>query len=174
MNPDGSLILAVGTSPHGQGHETVFAQIASDALGGLVSVDKITVMHGDTDAVQEGIGTMGSRAMAVAGPAVRVASVQLLDKLRAVAAHILEASLDDIEVRDGQLAVRGTPGASVALSEVALTAYKPHKLPPGMDVGLESRSTTSLQTCPTRAVPTVVSPRLTPRPARCTSCAMSR
>ncbi|HVB42841.1 MAG TPA: xanthine dehydrogenase family protein molybdopterin-binding subunit [Streptosporangiaceae bacterium] len=137
MNPDGSLTLSVGTSPHGQGHETAFAQVAVDALGGIVPMEKITVVHGDTAAVQEGIGTMGSRAMAVAGPAVQQASSQLLAKLTQVAAHMLEASPDDIEASDGKLSVKGDPSASVSLADVALTAYKPHKLPAGMELGLE-------------------------------------
>ncbi len=137
MNPDGSLTVSVGTSPHGQGHETAFAQVASDALGGLVPLERITVVHGDTAAVQEGIGTMGSRAMAVAGPAVQKASSRLADKLREVAAHLLEANAADIEIADGKLSVKGDPAASVTLGEAALTAYKPHKLPEGMDIGLE-------------------------------------
>ncbi len=137
MNPDGSVTLAVGTSPHGQGHETAFSQIAADALDGLVPMEKITVRHGDTATVQEGIGTMGSRAMPVAGPAVRVAATQLREKLRAVAAHMLEASVDDIEITDGRFAVKGSSDPSVGLADVALTSYKPHKLPDGMDLGLE-------------------------------------
>ncbi|MHA3703682.1 xanthine dehydrogenase family protein molybdopterin-binding subunit [Jatrophihabitans sp. YIM 134969] len=137
MNPDGSLTVAVGTSPHGQGHQTVFAQIASDALEGLVPFDRISVKYGDTQVVQEGIGTMGSRAMPVAAPAVSVAATEMLTKLKMVAAHMLEASPDDLEVRDGKLGVRGTPGSEVSLLDVALTSYKPHKLPEGMDIGLE-------------------------------------
>lgn len=137
MNPDGSVILSVGTSPHGQGHETVFAQIAADALEGLVPYDRITVRHGDTAAVQEGIGTMGSRAMPVAAPAVAVAAEEMLVRLKEVAAHVLEASVDDLEVRDGTIGVKGDPGAALPLADVALTAYKPHKLGEGMSVGLE-------------------------------------
>ena len=140
MNPDGSLTLAVGTSPHGQGHETVFAQVAFDALDGLVPYDRITVQHGDTGAVQEGIGTMGSRAMPVAAPAVSMAAAELLAKLKVVAAHLLEASPGDLEVREGKIGVRGAPGSEVSLLDVAMASYKPHKLPGGMAIGLEFTS----------------------------------
>ncbi|QMW65821.1 xanthine dehydrogenase family protein molybdopterin-binding subunit [Mumia sp. ZJ1417] len=136
MNPDGSVLLGVGTSPHGQGHETVFAQIAADELGGL-AFDRIVVEHGDTAAIQESIGTMGSRAVPVAGPAVQMASRKLRERLVEVAAHMLEASVDDIELHDGVFAVKGVPGSSVQLGDVAMTAYKPHKLAEGSEVGLE-------------------------------------
>ncbi|MGZ4603247.1 MAG: xanthine dehydrogenase family protein molybdopterin-binding subunit, partial [Kineosporiaceae bacterium] len=136
MNPDGSVVVSVGTSPHGQGHETAFAQIAADALGGI-SMDRITVRHGDTATVQEGIGTMGSRAIPVCGPAVLRSSDKVRRKLVQIAAHLLEASEDDIEQDGETFKVRGTPGAEVTLADVALTAYKPHKLPEGMEVGLQ-------------------------------------
>jgi len=136
MNPDGSVVISVGTSPHGQGHETAFAQIASDALGG-VPMERITVRHGDTQSVQEGIGTMGSRAIPVCGPAVQKSSDGVRRKLVRIAAHMLEASVDDIEQDGETFGVRGTPGTHVALADVALTAYKPHKLPEGMDIGLQ-------------------------------------
>jgi carbon-monoxide dehydrogenase large subunit len=136
MNPDGSVVVSVGTSPHGQGHETAFAQIASDALGG-VPMDRITVRHGDTQTVQEGIGTMGSRAIPVCGPAVQRSSDRVRGKLVQIAAHLLEASEDDIEQHGETFSVRGTPGTEVSLADVALTAYKPHKLPEGMEIGLQ-------------------------------------
>ncbi|NEK58449.1 xanthine dehydrogenase family protein molybdopterin-binding subunit [Geodermatophilus sabuli] len=136
MNPDGSVVVSVGTSPHGQGHETAFAQIASDALGGI-PMERITVRHGDTQTIQEGIGTMGSRAIPVCGPAVQRSSDKVRQKLLQIAAHLLEASEDDIEQDGERFAVRGTPGAEVTVAEVALTAYKPHKLPEGMEIGLQ-------------------------------------
>jgi carbon-monoxide dehydrogenase large subunit len=136
MNPDGSVVVSVGTSPHGQGHETAFAQIASDALGG-VPMERITVRHGDTGTIQEGIGTMGSRAIPVCGPAVLRSSDKVRRKLLQIAAHMLEANEDDIEQTGETFAVRGTPGTEVTLAEVALTAYKPHKLPDGMEIGLQ-------------------------------------
>jgi carbon-monoxide dehydrogenase large subunit len=136
MNPDGSVVVSVGTSPHGQGHETAFAQIASDALGG-VPMDRITVRHGDTHTVQEGIGTMGSRAIPVCGPAVHRSAGKLRRKLVQIAAHLLEADEADIEQDGEAFSVRGTPGTEVSLAEVALTAYKPHKCPDDMEVGLQ-------------------------------------
>lgn len=136
MNPDGSVVVSVGTSPHGQGHETAFAQIAADALGGI-SMDRITVRHGDTQTVQEGIGTFGSRGMAVCGPAVLRSSDKVRRKLLQIAAHMLEASEDDVEQNGETFSVKGTPGTEVPLSDVALTAYKPHKLPEGMEIGVQ-------------------------------------
>jgi carbon-monoxide dehydrogenase large subunit len=136
MNPDGSVLVVVGTSPHGQGHETVFSQIIADELGGY-PIDRITVTHGDTLAAQEGIGTMGSRAMAVCAPAVQAAAAKLRGHLKEVAAHMLEASADDIELTGTEFGVKGSPGSTVPLADVALTSYKPHKLPEGMDLGLE-------------------------------------
>lgn len=136
MNPDGSVLAVVGTSPHGQGHETVFAQIIADELGGF-PIDRITVSHGDTQVAQEGIGTMGSRAMPVCAPAVQSAAGKLRDRLKEVAAHMLEASADDIEVTGDGLGVKGSPGTTLPLADVALTSYKPHKLPPGAELGLE-------------------------------------
>lgn len=136
MNPDGTVVVSVGTSPHGQGHETAFAQIASDALGG-VPMERITVRHGDTQTIQEGIGTMGSRAIPVCGPAVQRSGDRLRRKLVEIAAHMLEANEDDIEQDGETFAVRGTPGASVDLPAVALRAYKPHLCPDDFEVGLQ-------------------------------------
>jgi carbon-monoxide dehydrogenase large subunit len=136
MNPDGSVVISVGTSPHGQGHETAFAQIASDALGG-VPMERITVLHGDTSTVQEGIGTMGSRGIPVCGPAVQKSAAGIRQKLLTIAAHMLEADVSDIEQDGETFAVKGTPGSGIPLSEVALTAYKPQRLPEGMDLGLQ-------------------------------------
>jgi len=136
MNPDGSVVISVGTSPHGQGHETAFAQIASDALGGI-PMDRITVRHGDTGTVQEGIGTMGSRGMPVCGPAVQKSADGVRQKLLLIAGHLLEADVSDVEQDGETFAVKGTPGSGIPLSEVALAAYKPHRLPDGMDLGLQ-------------------------------------
>ena len=100
-------------------------------------MDRITVRHGDTASIQEGIGTMGSRAIPVCGPAVLRSSDKVRRKLLQIAAHLLEASEDDIEQTGETFAVRGTPGTEVSLADVALTAYKPHKLPDGMEIGLQ-------------------------------------
>jgi carbon-monoxide dehydrogenase large subunit len=136
MNPDGSVVVSVGTSPHGQGHETAFAQIVADTLGGI-AMDRITVRHGDTQTVQEGVGTFGSRGIAVCGPAVQRSGDKVRRKLLQIAAHMLEADEDDLEQNGETFSVKGTPGTEVTLGEVATTAYKPHKLPEGMEVGLQ-------------------------------------
>ena len=134
--PDGSVTMTTGCSPHGQGHETTFAQIAADQLG--ISVDAIQVLHSDTDSVQEGMGTMGSRAAAVGGPAVHQAAGKVREKAIRIAAHLLEASPDDIEVGDDGYGVRGSPEASVTFAEIARAAYRVPALPEDMELGLEA------------------------------------
>jgi carbon-monoxide dehydrogenase large subunit len=135
LNSDGSVVAAVGTSPHGQGHETVFSQIIADVLS--VPIDRISVIHGDTAVVQEGTGTAGGRSLAVGGPAVQAAAVRVREKAKQIAAHTLEADEADIEYVDGQFHVRGAPGRGVSLAEVARTSYRPHKLPGNFNLGLD-------------------------------------
>jgi carbon-monoxide dehydrogenase large subunit len=135
VNPDGGVVLAVGTSPHGQGHETMFSQIAADVL--QVPFDRITVVHGDTAAVQEGIGTFGSRSTPVGGEAVKRASVRLLEKATQIAAHILEAAPQDLQVEDGRFSVRGSPDRGVDWAEVANKAYRPTQIG-DIEAGLEA------------------------------------
>lgn len=135
LTTDGSAVVTVGTSPHGQGHKTAFAQIVSDVLG--IPMDRITVLHGDTATVQEGIGTMGSRGAPVGGSAVFKAAQRVRDKAMKIAAHMLEANESDLELVDGRFQVRGAPGQGVSLGEVALLSLKPHKLPEGFDLGLD-------------------------------------
>lgn len=138
VQPDGSVILAVGTSPHGQGHETTFAQIAADELG--LSMDDITVRHGDTATVQQGVGTMGSRAVPVCGEAVKNVSIKVREQAKVIAAHLLEASVEDLEVADGAFAVRGSPTKSVTWAEVGWKSFQPLELPEEMGAGtLEDR-----------------------------------
>jgi carbon-monoxide dehydrogenase large subunit len=150
VNPDGTVTIAVGTSPHGQGHETAFAQIAADVLS--LSVDRIEIVHGDTDVVQEGIGTFGSRSIAVGGEAVRLASVRARERAMRVAAHLLEAAEEDVELSEGRFFVRGSPDRGVIWEEVANKAYRPTQLgdlEPGIEVTAfyEPR----LTTCPSGA-----------------------
>lgn len=136
--PDGSATVFIGSSPHGQGHETFVAQIASDELG--IPFDRISVMHGDTATVIQGIGTMGSRGVPTVGSATKVASERLMVRAKKIAAHLLEASEDDIEVKDNAFNVRGTPGKKVAWSDVATTSFQPLRLPPELQAGtLEER-----------------------------------
>ena len=150
VNPDGTVTLAVGTSPHGQGHETAFAQIAADVLS--LPLDRIEVVHGDTDVVQEGIGTFGSRSIAVGGEAVRRASLRAREKATRVAAHLLEAAPEDVELRDGRFFVRGSPDRGLGWEEVANKAYRPTQLgdlEPGIEVTAFYEP--SLTTCPSGA-----------------------
>jgi carbon-monoxide dehydrogenase large subunit len=136
--PDGSATIFIGSSPHGQGHETFVAQIASDELG--VPFERISVIHGDTATVIQGIGTMGSRGVPTVGSAVKVASERLMVRAKKIAAHLLEASESDIEVKDNAFNVRGTPGKKVGWSDVATTSFQPLRLPPELQAGtLEER-----------------------------------
>jgi carbon-monoxide dehydrogenase large subunit len=133
IQPDGTAIVAAGTSPHGQGNATVFAQIAADELG--IDFDGITVRFGDTETVQQGIGTMGSRAVAVCGDAVRRAAITIRERAVQIAAHLLEAAPEDIEVSEGSFRVKGSPTASKSWAEVATASFHPLELPEGFGAG---------------------------------------
>lgn len=138
IQPDGSAIVFVGSSPHGQGHQTTFAQIASDELG--IPFDRITVVHGDTETVLQGIGTMGSRGVPTAGSGVKVASQRVLGKAKRIAAHLLEAAEEDLEVESNAFRVRGSPGKTVSWGDVAWASFQPLRLPPELLAGsLEER-----------------------------------
>ncbi len=135
VEPTGKVTVLTGSSPHGQGAETTFAQIVSDRLG--VPVDDVVVIHGDTRAVPHGVGTFGSRNTAVGGSAVFVASDRIREKAVTIAAHLLEASPADVAHDGARFTVRGSPQRVVSFSEIARAAYKGTKLPPGMEPGLE-------------------------------------
>jgi carbon-monoxide dehydrogenase large subunit len=138
VHPDGSAVLFVGSSPHGQGHETTFAQIAADILG--IPFDRIIVVHGDTQTVIQGIGTMGSRGVPTTGAAVAAVSNRVLERAKRIAAHLLEAAEVDIEVRDHAFNVVGTPGRQVSWAEVATASFQPLRIPPTLAAGsLEER-----------------------------------
>ncbi|MFC4947471.1 xanthine dehydrogenase family protein molybdopterin-binding subunit [Pseudonocardia sp. GCM10023141] len=106
VHPDGSVTVLTGTSPHGQGHATAWAMLASEHLG--IPVDRITVKHGDTDLIPRGAGTMGSRSLQTGGVAVYQAAGELVELAKQRAADILEANIDDLEVVDGSVKVKGT------------------------------------------------------------------
>ena len=133
IQPDGSAIVFVGSSPHGQGHETTFAQIASDELG--ISYDRIHLRFGDTATVLQGIGTMGSRGVPTGGSAVKMSSARVLAKAKKIAAHLLEASEHDLEVADDAFHVKGTPGKNVSWGDVAWASFQPLRLPPELQAG---------------------------------------
>lgn len=138
IHPDGSAVVFAGSSPHGQGHETTFAQIASDELG--IPFDRISVRFGDTATVIQGIGTMGSRGVPTSGSAVKMASVTVLGRAKKIAAHLLEAAEEDLEVLDNAFSVRGTPGKKMSWGDVALASFQPLRLPEELSAGsLEER-----------------------------------
>src|SRR5215468_2422537 len=135
VNPTGSISVFTGTHSHGQGHETTFAQIVADKLG--VPVDNVDVIHGDTDRILFGMGTYGSRSAAVGGSALIKALDKVIDKGKKIAAHLLEASVGDIEFKDGNYRVIGTDKVK-AFGEIAFTAYVPHNYPiETLEPGLE-------------------------------------
>ncbi len=137
VNPTGSVEVLTGSHSHGQGHETTFAQVVADRLG--IPIDSVSVVHGDTDKVQFGMGTYGSRSGAVGISAIVKALDKVEAKAKKVAAHLLEAAEADIEFKDGKFSVAGTD-KSVPWGGVALNAYIAHKFPgqelePGLKEG---------------------------------------
>ena len=138
VHPSGAVTVFTGTSGHGQGHDTVFAQIVGDKLG--VSADLVEVVHGDTGTGPMGLGTYGSRSMAVGGESIARAAEKLADKAKRIVAQQLEAAPEDIEVADGQFRVRGTD-KGMALADVSGIAHvRPELLPEGMEPALEEHS----------------------------------
>jgi CO/xanthine dehydrogenase Mo-binding subunit len=135
VEPSGAVTIYTGISPHGQGQETTFAQMAHDYIG--ASFDDVVVHHGDTGNTPQGNGTMGSRGTAVGGAALLMSLEKIKEKATRIAAHLLEASPDDIELEDGQYRVKGVPGRGVDLAKIADAAYE-EDLPDDIDNGLES------------------------------------
>jgi aerobic carbon-monoxide dehydrogenase large subunit len=135
VNPTGSITVFTGSHSHGQGHETTFAQLVTEALG--VDIDSIEVVHGDTGRIPFGMGTYGSRSLAVGGMALNAALNKIKAKSKRIAAHLLEASEEDIEFVNGRLTVAGTD-RSVSFGDVAFSAYVPHNYPlDELEPGLE-------------------------------------
>jgi aerobic carbon-monoxide dehydrogenase large subunit len=132
VNPDGSVTVLTGSTSMGQGNETAFAQIVSERLG--VPPARIQVLWGDSDALGAGRGNGGSGALTVGGSAVVRASEKIVERGRRIAARMLEAAPEDVQLRDARFAVAGTD-RGVTFAEVARTAYQPRQLPPGMEPG---------------------------------------
>ncbi|MXY98087.1 MAG: molybdopterin-dependent oxidoreductase [Gemmatimonadetes bacterium] len=132
----GKVNVFIGTSPHGQGEETTFAQIMSEELG--VPVDDVEVIHGDTDTTPMGWGTYGSRTTVVGGGALALSARKIKEKAITLAAHLLEAAEADIEYEDGNFFVRGAPDNGKSIQEIALMANVAWNMPEGMEPGLEA------------------------------------
>ncbi|MGZ4734751.1 MAG: aerobic carbon-monoxide dehydrogenase large subunit [Acidimicrobiia bacterium] len=133
VHPTGKAILKLGVKTQGQGHETTFAQIVAEELG--IPMTDVKVMEGDTDNTPYGLGTYASRSTPVAGAATAMVSRKLAEKAKRIAAHLLEAAPEDIELKAGELFVKGTPARSVTIQDVSLAAYT--NVPEGMEHGLE-------------------------------------
>jgi aerobic carbon-monoxide dehydrogenase large subunit len=131
VHDDGSATAYAGTSVHGQGHHTSFAMLVSDSLG--IPMDKIKLMNSDTQQVPRGSGTLGSRSLQTAGSAIFLASEQVLARAKKIAAHLLEASAEDIVTGNGALHVAGSPTKMISWAELAVASRDASKLPPGVD-----------------------------------------
>ncbi|MTV26693.1 xanthine dehydrogenase family protein molybdopterin-binding subunit [Nitriliruptoraceae bacterium ZYF776] len=139
MLPSGKVEVITGTSPHGQGHVTAWSQIAADALG--VPYEDVEVRHGDTAIAHKGMDTYGSRSLVVGGYAVQSACDKVVAKAKRIAAHLLEASEDDLEFSGGTFSVRGSPDASTTIQDVALATFAAHDYPEDVEPSLDSDAT---------------------------------
>ncbi|MDX1522385.1 MAG: xanthine dehydrogenase family protein molybdopterin-binding subunit, partial [Anaerolineae bacterium] len=137
VHPTGKISVLTGSHTHGQGHETTFAQIVADQFG--VAPEDVDIIHGDTGVVTQGMGTYGSRSTAVGGSALANAAEKIRTKLIKLAAHQLEASVEDVvyDQESGKAHVKGSPDQAKAFGELAFAAYTAHNLPEGMEPGLE-------------------------------------
>ena len=138
VHPTGKVTVYTGAASTGQGHETTFAQLASGELG--IPVEDIEVIHGDTDKVQMGTGTFGSRSIVVGGSAIRMSTDKIKEKARRIAANLLEAAPEDVVYEDGKMFVRGAPANAKTFAEVALASYWYDSLPEGTEPGLDATS----------------------------------
>ncbi len=134
FNATGTVSVLTGSHAHGQGHETTFSQVVADTLG--VPIENVEIVHGDTGQVPMGMGTYGSRSLAVGGSAIMRACGKVIDKGKKIAAHLLEASVEDIEFKDGNFTVAGTDKTK-SMAEIAFTAYVPHNYPEDLEPGLD-------------------------------------
>jgi carbon-monoxide dehydrogenase large subunit len=137
VQPSGKVTVFTGTHSHGQGHVTTFAQVVADGLG--VPMEDVEIVHGDTDMIPMGNGTAGSRSIAVGGSAIAVSLGKIKEKGAQIAAHLIEASPEDLEYVDGGWKVRGTD-RGMSFQEVAAQAYTVHNYPDGVEPGLEFTS----------------------------------
>ena len=131
MLPTGKVEVTSGATPHGQGHHTAWSQIVADSLG--VPFEDVEVVTGDTDSSPKGMDTYGSRSLVVGGVAIHKATGKVIEKAKRIAAHLLEASEDDLEFGAGTFSVKGSPEAKLTIQEVALATFAAHNLPDGME-----------------------------------------
>jgi carbon-monoxide dehydrogenase large subunit len=135
---DGRISATTGASPHGQGNETTFAQMLADQFG--VPIEHITIHHGDTAVVKQGIGSFGSRSQAVGGVAIHMAGAKVKAKMAKFAAALLEAHEDDLVFEQGRIGVKGAPAAAKSFADVSGYAYVPVPLPAGLEPGLSEEA----------------------------------
>jgi len=135
---DGRISATTGASPHGQGNETTFAQMLADQFS--VPFEHVTILHGDTGVVKQGIGTFGSRSQAVGGTALHMAGAKVKKKMAKFAAALLEAHEDDLVFENGSIGVKGSPASAKTFASVAAFAYRPVPLPEGLEPGLSEEA----------------------------------
>ncbi|CAN5658712.1 molybdopterin-dependent oxidoreductase [soil metagenome] len=138
MLATGKVEIVTGASAHGQGHETAFSQIVADRLG--VPFEDVEVLHGDTQISHKGLDTYGSRSLVVGGEALVKATDKVVEKARPIAAHLLEASVDDLEFSGGRFTVRGTD-QGLAITEIAAAAFTAHSYPEGIEPSIDAEAT---------------------------------
>lgn len=137
VHPTGKVSVFTGAHSHGQGHETTFAQVVADKFG--IPMEDVDIVHGDSDTVAFGMGTYGSRSLAVGGSALVKSIEKIIDKGTKIAAHKLEAAEEDLEFAEGKWTVKGTD-KSIGFADISLTAYVPHDYPAGLEPGLDFSS----------------------------------
>ncbi len=135
---DGRISATTGASPHGQGNETTFAQMLADQFG--VPIEHVTILHGDTGVVKQGIGTFGSRSQAVGGTALHFAGAKVKSKMAKFAAAMMEANEEDLVFENGTIAVKGAPASAKPFAAIASYAYVPVPLPAGLEPGLSDEA----------------------------------
>ena len=135
VGPDGHITARIGACPHGQGHETTFAQIVGDALG--APMERVTVLYGDSDVVPRGVGTFASRSTMMCGAALTTALNKIRSKAITLAAHVLKTTVDDVSWEDGDLIVSHRPDRRVAFKDLARIAYSTSAIPPGFEMGFD-------------------------------------
>ena len=138
MLPTGKVEVVTGASAHGQGHETAFSQIVADRLG--VAFEDVEILHGDTQVSHKGLDTYGSRSLVVGGEALVQAADKVIEKAKPIAAHLLEASVDDLEFSGGRFSVKGTD-QGLAIGEIATAVFAAHNLPDGVEPSIDSEAT---------------------------------